>query len=154
MNQEKLAFLKEKFLPIIKTIQKDTPALWGKMDAQQMVEHFCIVLKTANGKLKVPQIPIDADRLAKMRNFIETDLPFKENTKSPALPEEPIPHHYPNITTALDKLEQELNTMFQVYEENEGLEILNPVFGPLNYTQQVSLIYKHALHHLKQFGLI
>jgi hypothetical protein len=29
----------------------------------------------------------------------------------------------------------------------------NPIFGDLNYEQNVRLLYKHALHHLRQFGL-
>jgi hypothetical protein len=41
-----------------------------------------------------------------------------------------------------------------LYEETPGLKITNPVFGDLDYGLAVNLLYKHAVHHLKQFGII
>jgi len=43
--------------------------------------------------------------------------------------------------------------MFEVYAANEKLQIRNPFFGDLNFEQNVALLYKHAVHHLKQFGI-
>ena len=34
------------------------------------------------------------------------------------------------------------------------LESLNPIFGELDFNGNVQLLYKHALHHLRQFGRI
>jgi len=32
--------------------------------------------------------------------------------------------------------------------------LMNPMFGELNYEQQISILHKHTRHHLKPFGLI
>ncbi len=65
-----------------------------------------------------------------------------------------MPHKFANLTEAIDKLEPELKDMFNAYETKEGTVFPNPVFGDLNYEQQVQLIHKHAVHHLKQFDLL
>jgi hypothetical protein len=154
MNEEKLRFLKENFVPLLRKLAPGQKGEWGKMDAQQMVEHFRETLKWANGKVQLPLFNPDPERLQKVRNFIMTEIEFKENTKSPALGEEPAPHKFSSLQEAVNKLEIELKDMFTAYEKEAGTQLINPIFGDLDYTQQVQLIYKHALHHLKQFGLV
>lgn len=154
MMEDKILFLKEEFVPLLRQLQPTTQPVWGKMDAQQMVEHLRNAFKVANGKFQVTEmITTDATHLEKLQAFIMTDKPFRENTKSPALPDEPLPKRFDSLSTAIDKMEEELTAVFTVYEANPALEILNPVFGKLNFHQQVALLYKHVTHHLHQFGL-
>ena len=40
----------------------------------------------------------------------------------------------------------------EAFEKNPDLVTRNPFFGDLNFEQSVQLLYKHALHHLRQFG--
>jgi hypothetical protein len=152
--ETKLAFLKQDLLPLLRSLQPAQKALWGKMDAQQMVEHLRDALKVANGKIALPLVTTDTERLEKMRAFIMTDIPFKENTRSAVMPEAPRPHKYASLAAAVDKLAPELLDLFSVYEAAPGKVVMNPVFGELNYEQQISLLYKHAVHHLKQFGVM
>ena len=154
MNTNKHAFLKEEFIPLLQRLQPGQKGKWGKMDAQQMVEHFRQALKVANGKINAPLHSNDAEKLEKIRQFLMTEIPFKENTKSPVLDEKPVPHKFASLKEAIEKLEIELQDMFSIYEKNEGKIILNPIFGELNYEQQIQLIHKHATHHLVQFGLL
>ena len=42
---------------------------------------------------------------------------------------------------------------FEVFEKDPGLKTINPVFGELDFDSNIQLLYKHALHHLKQFGI-
>jgi hypothetical protein len=151
---EKQSFLQEKYLPLLKTIQPTTVAQWGKMDVQQMVEHICDAFKNANGKIKIPSVPHPPEHLQKLREFILTDKPFRENTNAPFMPEIPRAHQYTSIEEAIEKLEPEINAFVEVYENNPGMEIENPVFGMLNYEMQTALLYKHVTHHLRQFGVI
>jgi len=154
MMEDKIIFLKEEFVPLLRQLQPDTQPAWGKMDAQKMVEHLRNAFKVANGKVQIDQmITIDDVHLEKLRAFIMTDKPFRENTKSPALPDDPLPKRFDSLSTAIDKMEVELQDVFAAYAANPDLEILNPVFGKLNFTQQVALLYKHVTHHLHQFGL-
>lgn len=54
MNHEKLAFLQIGYMPLVSKINVDTLPLWGKMNAQQMVEHVAAFFKVSSGKLKIP----------------------------------------------------------------------------------------------------
>ncbi len=83
-----------------------------------------------------------------------TENPFKENTKNPLLGETPLPLRKPTLQAAIDTLQEELNYFFSVFENNPALTTRNPIFGELDYAQHVQLLHKHALHHLRQFGLV
>ena len=39
MDAEKFDFIKNQFVPLVKTLSADTAGNWGKMNGQQMVEH-------------------------------------------------------------------------------------------------------------------
>ncbi len=154
MNQGKLAFLKNDLVSQCKKIEPTAKGNWGVMNGQQMVEHFIYATKLANGKLVFPIIN-EGEKLEKMRAFIMSDIPFKENTKNPLLKEEGEPLKYPNMNSALDKLQKELNDFFILFEspDADSFTTQNPFFGELDYSMNVQLLHKHALHHLKQFGI-
>jgi len=67
--------------------------------------------------------------------------------------EEPAPLRYKTVQGAIGALQQELIYFFEAYEKNPAMIIRNPFFGDLNFEQNVQLLYKHALHHLRQFGV-
>lgn len=153
MQSEKRRFLQQEFLPLLHQLQPDTPAKWGVMNAQQMVEHFTESLKMASGRLVIPLLT-SLENLPKMRAFMLSDRPFKENTKNPSIPEVPAPCRNTNLAEAINELEKELHYFFDVFQENPGLTTLNNIFGELNFDENIHLVHKHARHHLAQFGLI
>ena len=155
MNLEKENFLRTKLVKYLQQLDPSTPSHWGKMSVQQMVEHFTKDgMRVANGRLKFDDIITPADRLQRVRDFMMSDKPFKENTKNPLLAEEPSPLQYKTIQAAIGALHEELIYFFEVFEKNPGLTTRNPVFGDLNLEQNVQLLHKHAIHHLRQFGII
>jgi hypothetical protein len=79
---------------------------------------------------------------------------FKENTRVPVMPEEPRAHKYASMEEAISKAEAELNDIFAVYTADPSKKLMHPMFGELDYEQQIHYVYKHAQHHLRQFGLI
>ncbi len=152
MNQEKLNFLKEKFIPLLQSLHPDATGDWGMMNGQQMVEHFADAVKNASGKLKLPVLN-EGERLEQFRTFLWSDAPFRQNTKNPLMSEQPPPLKQPDMQSAINKLIFELNYFYAVFEANPSLTTLNPFFGELDFYANVQLLYKHAVHHLKQFGL-
>lgn len=152
MNQSKLYFLLEEFPALLTTLDPSTPPRWGKMNVQQMVEHFIDTTLVAAGKIPI-QLYTPADRLPLMVKFLFSEDPFRENTKNPLLPETPPPVRLPDMETAISELKRALSAFEKAYAENPEREIINPFFGPLNYAGQIQLLHKHAKHHLKQFGL-
>lgn len=153
MENEKAAFLRSQFVPLLKQISSDTLPAWGKMTLQQMIEHFSDSVRIASGKLEQTEIVTPAPNVPKMQEFLASDKPFKENTRNPLLPEVPAPVRNKSIDLAIAELQQELNYFFMVFEKNPHQLTRNSLFGDLNYQQNVQLLYKHAQHHLRQFGV-
>lgn len=153
MDAEKLDFLRNKFVPLLQNLEPDAKGRWGVLNGQQMVEHFSDALRNASGKLHLPRITPD-EHLPKMREFLMSEKPFKENTKNPLMSEQPLPATHALMIDSINELQQELNEFFAAFEKNPALTTGNAFFGSLNYEQNVHLLHKHAQHHLKQFGLI
>ncbi len=153
MIAEKEAFLKHDFIPLLRKLQGNETAKWGVMNAQQMVEHFADAVKNASGKLILPSLN-EGERLQKSREFLMSENPFKENTANPLIPEKGIPHRQPDIASAIDKLQKELDYFFEEFDKNPEFVTGNAFFGNLDYKMNIQLLHKHALHHLRQFGLV
>jgi hypothetical protein len=152
MNNEKLDFLKNTFIAELKKIAPDTPAVFGKMNLQQMVEHMSDSFQIANGKDKYPLMtPID--RLQSMKDFLMSEKDFRPNTKNALLPDEPAPCRLASIELAFNELRREVDDFVTYFETKPGETTTNPFFGHLNYEEWVQILYKHALHHLRQFGV-
>jgi len=153
MHAEKAEFLRNQFVAILKEIPTDTRAAWGKMTLQQMIEHFADSVRIASGKVVHTEILTPPEQLDKMRAFLESEKPFRENTKNALMPEIPAPVRNPSKNDAVKELKTEIDFFFSVFEKNNLQVTRNPFFGDLNYEQNVQLLYKHAQHHLKQFGV-
>ena len=153
MNEQKLNFLKNDFLLLLAPLASDAEGKWGIMTGQHMVEHFADAVKIASGRLLIPRIN-EGERLEKSRVFMWSETPFKENTKNPVIGEKLLELRQPSMVAALEKLKNELNYFFSVFEDDPSLTTQNPFFGELDYAANVQLLHKHAVHHLKQFGLV
>lgn len=152
MNIEKENFLRTKFIAHLQQLNANEPQRWGKMNVQQMIEHFTDAVMLAAAKLKLPVVT-PPDKLERLREFLLSEKPFKENTRNPIMSEEPSPLRKHTKEAAIGKLKEELIYFFDVFENNPGMKTTNPIFGELNFEQNVQLLYKHAVHHLKQFGV-
>lgn len=152
MTIEKENFLRTKLVPCLQRTDPATTPRWGKMSLHQMIEHLADVMKVANGKIKM-DIVTPAAKLPLYHDFMMSDKPFKENTKSPVLPEEPLPLRTHTIQAAIGKLQEEVIAFFEAFDKNPALRTTHPVFGDLDFNENVQVLYKHTLHHLKQFGV-
>jgi len=154
MNIEKENFLRTKFIPLLQRLDPQTPPRFGKMNVQQMIEHFAHdAVANASGRLEVKKIITPPENLPKMRDFMMSEKLFRENTKNPLLADEPAVLKYKTVQAAIGALQEELIHFFEVFRNDPGLKTRNPFFGDLDFEQNVQLLHKHALHHLKQFGI-
>ena len=153
MNIEKENFLRTKFVPILQALDPRTPQRWGKMNLQQMIEHFAHdAVANANGRLKFEKIITADENLQRMREFMMSEKPFRENTVNPLMDREPVSMRYKTVQAAIGALQEELIYFFEVFKNDPNLVTRNPFFGDLNFEQNVQLLHKHAMHHLRQFG--
>ena len=151
MTIEKENFLRTKLVPYLQKIDPATVPAWGKMSLHHMVEHFADVIMAGNGKIKLG-ITTPVEKLPLYREFLMSDKPFKANTRSPVLPEEPLQLRTHTLQAAIGKVQEEIIFFFEVFEKDPLLKTTHPVFGELDFNENVQHLYKHALHHLKQFG--
>ncbi|MEI6950447.1 hypothetical protein V9K67_24910 [Paraflavisolibacter sp. H34] len=153
MDTSKESFLRHQFLPLLERVPSDTPPAWGKMTLQQMIEHFSDSVRIASGRSQHQKVLTPEEKLPKMQEFLMSNKPFRENTMNPLVPEVPAPVRNASEEDALAELQEELHHFFDVFEANEHLLTINPLFGPLNFQMNIQLLYKHARHHLRQFGV-
>lgn len=154
MNLEKENFLRTRFIGYLQRLDPATPPIWGKMSVQSMIEHFGgDAVRNASGRLKIEKMVTTPENLPWMREFMMSEKPFRRNTKNPLLGEEPSPLRYKTIQAAIGALQQELIYFFEAFEKDPQLITRNPFFGELNFEQNVQLLHKHAIHHLRQFGV-
>ncbi len=153
MNEAKAGFLRTRFIPLLQDVPTETQPAWGKMTVQQMIEHFADSVRIASGRMVFTEFVSSPEHLEKARAFMLSEKPFRENTRNPLLPEVPAPVRNPSKEDAIKELQQELQTFFTVFEQNGLPTTRNPFFGDLNFAENVHLLHKHALHHLKQFGV-
>jgi hypothetical protein len=152
-DPQKLNFLLTELPALLTQLQTEAKGKWGQMNAQQMVEHFILSVKNASGKLNITESVNQGEALEKFRSFLFSEKQFRENTKNPLIGD-PRPVHYPSMQAAINKLQMELNYFAQVFQDNPSLTTHNPIFGDLDFEGNVQLLHKHALHHLRQFGLV
>lgn len=146
-------FLKNEYLPLIRSLNPNSNRKWGKMNVHQMIEHMTQAFRMGNGRDIYTSILTPDERILKAQAFVISDLPFKENTKNILLPDEPLPVEKQVLEESIAALETEVNHFFETWSKNPQGIIRNPFFGDLDYEHWVGLLYKHAWHHLNQFGI-
>lgn len=152
MNK-KLTFLLFSFPQLLKKLDPSTKGLWGKMNVQQMIEHMSDSVREANGKIPRTIMTPEAN-LSKMKEFLMSEKEFRPNTKNVMMGEEPLVVRNSSIKDAIDELEKELSDFEKYFTKNSESIITNPFFGDLNFDEWIQLVHKHAIHHLKQFGVV
>lgn len=152
MNQEKAEYLRSGFVNGVSKLEQQAKGAWGKMNAQQMVEHMSYSFRLASGRH--PEAPsLTPEQTEKSYKFMMSEKPFKENTPNKLLPDDPEPLKNVDMAAAINELRNEIEYFFKVYESTPELRTINPFFGNLNFEEQVQLLEKHARHHARQFGV-
>jgi Protein of unknown function (DUF1569) len=155
MNAQKLSFIQSEFTPLVQQLAANATGKWGKMNAQQMVEHVTAFFKVSTGGLQFP-IVTPAEHLPKYKEFLLSDKEFRENTKAPLeiLGEEPLPLRHSGMNEATAGLQQSIDAFIDYFKADAVVPTSHPVFGTLNFEEWVLLHYKHVVHHAKQFGVL
>jgi hypothetical protein len=151
--EHKEKFVKSGFVNLIKQLHAKAKGNWGVMNAQEMVEHMSTAFRQANGKDKYELITPE-ENLVRLQAFVMSDKEFKPGTKNALLPEIAIPAQKPSMLESIEELKFEIQDFFDYFKNHPEGVLMNPFFGELNYEKWIALLYKHCVHHAKQFGLI
>jgi len=155
MDEQKLQFLQHGLAEKLQGLHANTPSKWGKMNAQQMVEHLAAFFNVSAGKIHFDLVTPE-EHLPKYKAFLLSDKAFRENTQAPlsVIGEDALPLRYSSLEVAKDALQRSVTAFTAHFATDKNKTTLHPVFGHLNYEEWVLLHYKHVVHHLKQFGLV
>jgi len=149
---DKIKFLRTDFPAMLRRLQPEQKGKWGKMNAQQMVEHLTDTLLVTNGK-KHQRQELTPEQTEKARAFFLSEKPFRENTTNHLLPDVPPACVNATMEEAILEFERELKAFLDSFEHSQRTTI-NPFAGEFGFNEWVHLLHKHFLHHARQFSLI
>jgi hypothetical protein len=150
--QQKANFLKNEYTTVLSQLDEHAPNKWGKMNVRQMIEHMSEYVGIAAGKQNLESVTPE-EHIPRMQAFLASEKPFRENTPNSLMPDAPPSIKHATKQDAINELQAEIDDFFAVHEQDANRKTPSPFFGTLDFNQQVQLLYKHATHHLRQFGL-
>ncbi len=126
---------------------------WGRMTAQQMVEHLLWSFEVSTGRTRVA-CPVPEERRPALRAFLHHDRPTPQGFMNPLL-EEGLPAlRFSQISEAVAVLSLEVERFLEQVVTSPGAVHTHPVFGPIGVEEWSRAHFKHCCHHLLQFRLI
>ena len=124
------SFLGQLFLDALAALRDDTPPRWGKMTAQQMVEHLMWGFELSTGQAQV-ECPIPEERRVRMKGFLYHNRPSPHDFMNPALAGGLPPLRYARLAEAKAALRVEVDRFLDHLRANTGAVHTHPVFGPI-----------------------
>lgn len=151
MNKE--LFFKVDYISLLQQLKGDEKGNWGVLSPQGMIEHMSDSIAIASMRI-VHALHTPPEQVERMKSFALSEKEFRPGTKNALMTEEAAPLRNKNLDEALIELKSEIDEFFRFYEHKPDSKVTNPFFGDLNYEEWLHVLYKHAIHHLKQFNLI
>jgi hypothetical protein len=120
---------------------------WGSMDVTRMLKHLHLSALMALGEMEVPSANKRAFHVFPLKHLLLYVVPFPKGAPTaPKLKPE-----------AAASMEEERAAVLELIDRigtgpRDGAGPDHPLFGPLTRREWGVVTYKHADHHLKQFG--
>jgi len=132
----------------VRSLSGSSARRWGSMDVVSMLHHLRLSALMTVGELAVPSVNKRAFHVFPLKHLILYVLPFPKG--APTAPElKPVDAaSFEEERAALLELLERIGTGL-----HEGMGPAHPLFGPLSWREWGVVTYKHADHHLKQFGV-
>ena len=144
---------RQEVLNLLREIKPDTPAVFGKLTPQHMIEHLAFAVSYSNGNREYP-LMIDAEKAEQIKKFtIHTTERIPPGFKSPLLGDDLPELKCNSIDEAIASLEKELDDFDRYFREKPDRKVMQPVMGELGHDDWVTYHNRHIAHHLSQFGL-
>ena len=121
---------------------------WGSMDVTGMLKHLHLSALMALGEMEVPSANKRPFHMFPLKHLLLYVVPFPKG--APTAPKlKPVD---------AASMEEERAAVLELMERlgtgpSEGAGPAHPLFGPLTWREWGVVTYKHADHHLKQFGV-
>lgn len=146
-------FFRRLLFDALAPLRKDARPHWGRMTAQQMVEHLAWAFELSTGHTQVG-CPIPEAQRERLKAFLYNDRPTPREFANPVLTAGLPPLRHTDLAEAKASLRVEGDRFVQEGIANQAMVRTHPVFGPIGMEEWERSHFKHAYHHLLQFGLI
>ena len=137
----------EAILNRMRSLSVSSTRRWGTMDVTGMLQHLRLSALMTVGELPVVSKTKRAFQMFPLKHLILYVVPFPKGAPT-------APELKPGDATSF---EAERTALLGLLERigtgpREGMGPAHPLFGPLTWREWGVATYKHADHHLKQFG--
>ena len=146
-------FFDNVIIDCINNLPEDANSLWGKMTAQDMIEHLIWAFECSIGVIEVP-CHTPENLLERAKRFLYDNRPTPQNFKNPLLGDDPLPHRYFTYSDAKGVLLNNLDAFNKYFIEHPKAVHTHPIFGSLGAEEWQRSQYKHCFHHFLQFGMV
>ena len=131
----------------LRTLSASSVRRWGTMDVVGMLQHLNLSTRMALGDMPVPSVNKRAFHMFPLKHLLLYVLPFPKGAPT-------APELKPIIMASVD---EERAVLLELLERigtgpRDGAGPVHPLFGTLTWREWGVVTYKHADHHLKQFG--
>jgi oxepin-CoA hydrolase / 3-oxo-5,6-dehydrosuberyl-CoA semialdehyde dehydrogenase len=146
-------FFDEVLVDCLINLPEETLSHWGKMTAQDMIEHLLWAFECSIGIVEVPcRTPVHL--LDRTKRFLYDNRSTPQNYKNPLLGDDPLPHRYSTYLEAKSVLLKNIVAFKKYYCDHTEAAHMHPIFGLLNAEEWHRSHFKHCYHHLLQFGML
>jgi Protein of unknown function (DUF1569) len=120
---------------------------WGSLDVTSMLHHLRLSARMTLGELPVPSANKRAFQVFPLKQLILYVLPFPKGAPT-------APELKPSGALSLEEERAALLELLARIGTGpcDGDGPAHPLFGPMTWREWGVVTYKHADHHLKQFG--
>jgi oxepin-CoA hydrolase / 3-oxo-5,6-dehydrosuberyl-CoA semialdehyde dehydrogenase len=152
-RESREGFLRDGAFDAMASLRADTPAGWGRMTAQQMVEHLEWVFEISTGRVCV-SCPVPEEKRERYKPFLYSNMPTPREFLNTALVDGLPPLRHGSLVDAIEALRAEVRRFFDQAAQEPDARFAHPVFGPIAAEEWSRSHFKHVRHHLLQFRLI
>lgn len=146
-------FLKNVFPLWLEKVTAEHTAVWGKMNAIQMVEHLSLSFLLGSGRISLP-VSTAQEKIPVLKRILTSNKALPRLFQNPALPSEPLPAGYSNIEESKKALLESIDFFLEHYRQKPDATASHSIlYGELNYEEWLIFQVKHIQHHLEQFGI-
>jgi Protein of unknown function (DUF1569) len=131
----------------VKSLSVSSTRQWGSMDVTGMLQHLRLSALMTVGELPVESKSKRVFQMFPLKHLILYVVPFPKGAPTASELKPSDATSFEDERTALLGLLARIGT-----GPREGVGPAHPLFGPLTWREWGVATYKHADHHLKQFG--
>lgn len=155
VNREDLRdrFLRVVAMDAVTGLRPRSRPAWGRMSAQQMVEHLTWVFDISTGTAQVACFVLEGQQ-ERLKAFLYDNQLSPRELMNPALASGLPALKSPTLSAAVAELDSARRRFIEPDESARGVAFTHPLLGPLVHEEWSRFHFKHVFHHLAQFRLI